>query len=142
MSDLSVKLINTRPSHHTDEKDTQIDSICVDKCDTVVSSDRHLPNYPSRHGILSVTIEIFYPEPPNILIKYKPINTITAHDLNSHLANHDWTAFSPEINDFDIEQRLSTLTNNIHSAIDILAPDKTLRPEKLDFLDLIQSFAY
>ena len=81
--------------------------------------------------MISVTIEIFYPDPPNVPIKYKAINMITAHSLNSYLNKLDWRAFSHETNDFDIEQGLLTLTNNIHSAIDILAPDKTLRPEKI-----------
>ena len=56
---------------------------------------------------------------------------ITAHSLNSYLSKLDWRAFTHETNDFDIQQGFLTLTNNIHSAIDILSPDKTLRPEKV-----------
>ena len=38
--------------------------------------------------------------------------------------------FSPPVSDLDIEQGLSMLTNNVHGAIDLLAPEKTVHPTK------------
>ena len=129
-TDLSLKLVNTGASHHSEENDTCIDIIFVDDCDTIISHDRTSPNFASRHDIISVTIDMFYPEPPDVPITYKAINNITAHDLNSLLSRLEWTAFSSIDDNFDIEQGLSVLTENIHSSINLLAPEKTIKPHK------------
>ena len=87
MNDLSLKLVNTGPSHHNiDDNDTWIDTIFIDNYDTAKSYDRMLPTFPSRHEIISVTIDIFYPSSPNVKTVYRAFNKITAHDLNSHLS--------------------------------------------------------
>ena len=39
----------------TSSKDTWIDTIYVDDCDSIISHDRFLPNYPSRHDIITAT---------------------------------------------------------------------------------------
>ena len=67
MSDLSLKLVNTGPSHHNiEDKDTWIDTIFIDNCDSAKSCNRTLPTFPSRHDIISVTIDLFYPTPPDV----------------------------------------------------------------------------
>ena len=129
-SDLSVKLVNTGSSHHSEGNDTWIDCIHVDNCDNVLSSARFLPPFSSRHDIITATIDIFHPEPPKIPTTYRALSKITAHELNNHLTNLDWKYFSSDNNSFDIEQSLSILTNNIQTTIDVLAPEKTLKPEK------------
>ena len=55
-------------------------------------------------------------------ITYKAINNITSHYLNSHLTKLDWTTFTSTGDDFDINEGLLTLTNNIKNTIDELAP--------------------
>ena len=89
MNDLSLKLVNTGPSHHSSETNTWIDSIFVDNCDTILHFDRSLPNFPSRHDVISVTINMFYPSPPEVNTTYKAFSKILALDLNSHLHNLD-----------------------------------------------------
>ena len=84
-TDLSLKLVNTGTTHHSDGNDTWIDVIFVDDCDTIISFDRTSPNFVSRHEIISVTIDMFYPEPPDVPITYKAINSIASYELNLHL---------------------------------------------------------
>ena len=79
--------------HHSDGNDTWIDVIFVDDCDTIISHDRYSPNFASRHDIISVTIDMFYPEPPDVPTTYRAINSIASHELNLNLRQLDWTAF-------------------------------------------------
>ena len=133
MSNLSLKLVDTGPSHHTVDNDTWIDSIFIDECDNISCSTRSLPTFSSRHEIISVTIDIFYSEPPDSSYTYKPLNTITPFDLNQHLSKSDWSAFALSVESFSIDEGLSTLTDNIHCAIDKLAPDKKLNINKSNY---------
>ena len=133
INELSLKLVDTGASHHTDNKKTWIDSIFVDDCDNIISSDCFLPNFSNHYHIISATIDIFFHDPPEVTVKYKAINSIVQRDLNSHLRTLDWTAFSSP-NNFDIELGL---TNNIRSSIDMLAPEKSIRPGKVKYPWLI-----
>ena len=133
MSDLSLKLVDTGPSHHTKENDTWIDSIFVDNCDNILSFDRRLPNFSSRHDIISVTIDIFYPSMPNSSYTYKCLNKISPADLNLQLRSLDWSPFLMAEDNFDIDLCLSTMTDNIKNTIDLLAPDKTMKPQKNNY---------
>ena len=61
MSDLSLKLDNADPPHHNiDDNDTWIDIIHIDNCNTTDSYDLSLLIFPSRHEIISETIDVFY----------------------------------------------------------------------------------
>ena len=133
MTDLALKLVETGDSHHTNNKSTWIDVIFVDNCDVILSKDKLSANYPNRHNIVSVTINVFYPDPPDMSITFKAINNITSQDLNSHLTKLDWTTFTSTGDDFNVDEGLLTLTNNIQNAIDELAPDKTSRPLKAKY---------
>ena len=133
MSDLSLKLVNAGPSHHNiDDKDTWIETIFIDNCNSAKSYNRTLPTFHSRHEIISVTIDLFYPTPPDIKQTYRALNKIAAHYLNSHLKTLDWSAFLTTEGNFNVEQGLSTLTDNIHNAIDKLALEKKLNKCKVD----------
>ena len=131
--DLSLNLVNTGVSHHSDGNDTWTDVNFVDDCDTIISLNRTSPNFVGRHDIISVTIDMFYPEPLDVSIKYKAINSIASHELNSHLRQLDCTAFSSVDEGFDIEQGLSALTENLKSTIEILAPEKTMKLQKTKY---------
>ena len=91
MSDLSLKLVNTGASHHSKNNDTWIDVIFVDNCDTIISFDRTTSHYGNRHDIISVTIDMFYPELPDVPVTYKAIKNIKTQDLNSQLGKLDCT---------------------------------------------------
>ena len=143
MDELSVKLINTGPSHHTTRllrssvtltennatKDTWIDTNFTDSCDSVFSYNRFLPSFPSRHDIITVTLDIFYPSTTNENHPYRCINKISPNDINSLLSTQDWTIFTDNKN-FDAEQGLDKLTENLQTAINHLAPEKQLKPKK------------
>lgn len=131
MDDLSMQLVPTGSSHHTDNNDTWIDTIFVDSCDNIINSESFLiPNFPNRHDVISVTISIFYHEPLAIPITYKPINKISPKDLNAHLLKLNWTEFTKTYDNFDIDQGLSDLTSNLQNVIDTLAPEKAIVPRK------------
>ena len=129
-NELSLKLINTGPSHHTENNDTWIDLLYVDANDSFRDESRTQPTFRSRHDILSVTIDLFKPECPSSSYSFRSFSKISPEEINMHLQGCDWSVFSPPIPDLDIEQRLSTLTGNIQEAIDSLAPDKTVHPRK------------
>ena len=104
--------------------------IYVDNCDTIKSFDKSLPTFPSRHEIISVTIDLFYVTPPNTIHTYKALNKITAHDINKYLSKLDWSTYLNPEDTFDIEHGIETLTSNINNAIDKFAPDKKLNFSK------------
>ena len=67
-------LINKKKS-----KDTWIDTIFVDECDSIIRYDRFLPTFPSRHDIITVTIDVFHPSKNNeTYYTYKCINKTTS----------------------------------------------------------------
>ena len=75
---------------------------------------------------MSDTIETFRPELPAVTYTYRGISKITPY--------RDWTVFSsvfslPE-NEFDMEQGLTLMTDNLQEAIDMLAPDRAVTPRK------------
>ena len=169
MSELSLKLVDTGPSHHTTKttnlnlnnelsdddllfdtddsidsqeiffnnnlpeitssKDTGIYTIYVDDCDSVISYGRFLPNFPSRHDIITATIDIFYPTTANENHTYKCINKITSVDLNHYLNEQDWSIFNTD-DKIDANKGLAVLTDNLQNAINFLVPEKTLNPKK------------
>lgn len=129
-NELSLKLINTGPSHHTESRDTWIDLLHVDVNDIVRDESRTQPTFKSRHDILSVTIELFKPAHPSSSYTFRSYNKISPEDISSHLLGCDWSAFSPPVQELDIEQGLLTLTNNVQEAIEVLAPEKTVNPAK------------
>ena len=88
MSELSLKFVNTGPSHHT-TSNTWIDSIFVDACDIITTYDRFLPTF-GRHDIITATIDIFHPSEIINSYTYKFINKITPDDVTSYLNGQDW----------------------------------------------------
>ena len=64
IDELSLKLIDTGPSHHTANKYSWKDSLLTDNNDTIISHDWKLPTFSSSHCITFVTIETFCPETP------------------------------------------------------------------------------
>ena len=133
MNDLSLKLVDTGPSNHTSDTNTWIDSIFIDSCDNIKSTDRSLPTFPSRHEIISVTINLFYLNLIDSTYTYKPLNKIKSHDLNMFLRNLDWSDCSKSEDLFNIDHALAALTNNLHKVIDKLAPDKKLKSHKSNY---------
>ena len=98
---------------------TWIDTIFLDACDS----------FPSRHDIITATIDVFYPLTANENYSYKSINKITSQDLNSNLRDLNWSIFATD-DKFDAKQGLALLTDNLQKAIDSLAPDKKLNTKK------------
>ena len=128
MSSLSLKLVDTGPSHHT-AIDNWIDSIFVDQCDTVIKFDRIQSPFPNRHDIITATIDVFYPMNVNSNYTYKCINKINPHNLNSYLEKQDWYIFTSNEN-LDVDEGLALLTSNLKDSLNSLAPDKTVNPRK------------
>ena len=94
-SELSLKLINTGPSHHTENNDTWIDLLHVDASDSVRDESRTQPFFRSRHDILSVTIELFKPECPLNSYTFRSFSKMSSEEINMHLQGCDWSVFSP-----------------------------------------------
>ena len=96
-------------SHHRATKDTWVDIVLTDNNDIIVSHERKLPTFPSKHDIKSVTIEIFRPELPDNSNNYECFGKITAADLSLLLQNKDWSVFSFPDDEFELEQGLTQL---------------------------------
>ena len=110
-----------------------INTIYVDNCDTILTSDSFPSNFPSRHAIVTATIDVFHPINIKSNITYKPLNTITSNDLNIHLNKLDWSAFTASDDNFNIELGLTSLTSNLQNTIDTLALEKTISSRKSDY---------
>ena len=104
--------------------------IFIDECDFVIRYYRFPPTFPSRHEIITVTIDVFHSTTNNETYTYTCINKITSQDLNSYLHNQDWSIFASD-NTFDVEQGLAILTDNLQKAINSLAPDKKFKKKNL-----------
>ena len=76
MNDLSLELVNTGPFHHYFQNNTWIDSIFIDNCYTILHFDRTLPNFPSRHDVIPVAIDMFYPTLSEDLLRLILISNI------------------------------------------------------------------
>ena len=93
MAELSLKLVETGPSHHAPTKSSWIHIILTAGCDSILDFDRRLSSFPSRHDIISVTISTFRPVQSNTTYSYRNIRKITPGDLCSTSQNCDWSAF-------------------------------------------------
>ena len=130
MSELSLKLVKTGPSHHISSNSTWIDNILVDNSDTVVEHARGLAPFPSGHDIISAAIGVFQSSLPNSSYTYRSCGKITPQDLSSLLTVEDWSFFSLPEEEFENQQGIAILTDKIQGAIDQLAPEKTIDPRK------------
>ena len=130
MAELSLKLVNTGPSHHTTHSDTWIDILLTDECDSIMEYHRTSPTFPSGHDVISVTINVFQPIQPAISHTYRNIRKIKSDDLCTSLLSCDWSAFVLPTSEFNIEQGLAKLTDNLQEAMDKLAPEKTVNHRK------------
>ena len=82
-SELSLKLINTGPSHHTENNDSWIDLLYIDVFKTVSPSSSYT---------------------------FRGYSKMFSEEINMHLQECDWSVFSHSVSDLNIEQGLSTLT--------------------------------
>ena len=103
IDELSLKLVETRPSHHVVNKDSWIDILLTDNNVIVINHDQKLPTFPSRHDVIFVTIETFRPVLPTGPYTCRGISKITPDELRLFLLNKDWTAFSLPENKFDMK---------------------------------------
>ena len=84
MAELSLKLIATGPSQNAPIKDSWINIILTDECDFIFDFDSRLPAFPSRHDIISITINTFRPVQLTTTYTYRRnIRKITPSDLRS-----------------------------------------------------------
>ena len=104
IGELSLKLVKTGPSHHTASKHSWIDILLTDNNDIVISHDRKLTTFPSRHDVICVTIETFHPELPIGTYTCRGISKIKPDNLRLILLNKHWTAYSLPENEFYVEQ--------------------------------------
>ena len=129
--ELSLQVINhhaTRRPPGTSICKTWIDVICVDNNDTVCNHQNKIPPFMSDHNLIEVEIQIFLPRIPKETFSYRKLNSITPEAINEVLSRSDWRDFSAT--DFNIDTAVSSLTDNIRTAIDELAPLKTINPKK------------
>ena len=71
MDELSLKLVNKEPTHHSSSRDTWIDILLVDQCETEKDSNQEPLPIPSRHDIISVTIKRFFPIVPTSTVTFR-----------------------------------------------------------------------
>ena len=129
--ELSLQLVNHGPTHRSlgsDEPKTWIDIIWVDNNDKILTFANKVPSFHSHHNLIDVEIELYKPQPPSELFTYRKFNDITPEDINEILMGCEWTLY--ENPGFDIHLAVNNLNANIQTAIDQLAPLKTINPKK------------
>ena len=127
-SELALKVVDHGPTHFATHPGTWIDAIFVGIKDTVLTSENRPAPYDNRHNVIDVVLDISTPDLPCDSFTYREFNKITAEALNLALADCDWTQFDCAISDPD--QLLHRITTNITETINILAPEKTVKPRK------------
>ena len=121
--ELALKVINHGPTHFATHPGTWIDAIIVGTNDTVLAFDNRPAPYDNRHNIIDVVLNISTPAVPSDSFTYRAFNKITAVDLNSALADCDWSPFHSTAP--DLEQLLDSITTNVTATINVLAPENT-----------------
>ena len=99
------------------------DVILIDENDVILSADNQVAPFPSLHNIIDVEIQIHstsLSKPPTF--SYRDFKSIDQIKLNFLLQNYDWSQLDCE----DVDSKLACLSNNLLSAIDHLAPCKTI----------------
>ena len=103
MAELSLKIIDTVPLHHTASGDTWIDFLLTGECDSISEHSRSSPTFPSRHNIIFITINTFCPAPTVNIHTYRNIRKITSAYLCPALLEGDWSPLSFPANEMDIK---------------------------------------
>ena len=131
INELSLQIVKHGPTNRPPGSDiakTWIDIMCVDANDNILSYNNTVPSFHSSHNLIDVTIELHVPKPPTETFSYRKLSSITPEDINEILAGRDWSLF--QSTDFDINSALNCLNVNLQSAIDQLAPLKSVKPNK------------
>ena len=102
--------------------------MCIDINDTALNFCNKIPPFLSDHNLIDVEIKIFLPKPPMDTFSYRKLNDITPEAINEVLIKSDWSSLTAD--NFDLDQAVSGLSNNLQAAIDLLAPVKTINPKK------------
>ena len=126
----SLQLIETGPTHHTEGRDTWIDLLLVDQNDVVLKSDHLPPPFRSRHDIVSLQIEHFIPSILPATLSYRKYSSVSSTDICAQLNTCDWELFAQPEGQLDVESGLAQLTEHLQTALDELAPVKTVRIKK------------
>ena len=129
--ELSLQVVEHKATHcpngHFEPK-TWIDLILVDNNDKILTHNNIPPGFRSRHNLIDVEISLFVPKPPQNTFSYRKFKNITAKDINQFLVNCNWSPLHSS--DTDLDTALNCLNTNIKTAIDELAPLKTINPKK------------
>ena len=131
LNELSLQVINhgaTRRPPGISVCKTWIDIMCVDSNDTVLSHHNKIPPFLSDHNLIEAEIKIFLPKIPKESFSYRKLNDITPEAINEILNQHDWSEFDAP--NLDLDSVVTSLSRNLQTAIDNLAPLKTINPKK------------
>ena len=114
--------------------------MCVDcGVDRVIAAAARMPNFHSLHAKIEVTLETFLPSPTVQQFSFRNFKGITGEQFNGCLNECDWTAC---LRDGQSPNILGCITDNLRSAIEELAPQKTVRPKKKNLHGSIRSCSY
>ena len=130
-NELSLQVINhcaTRRPPGSSICKTWIDVICVDSNDTVRSYYNKIHPFLSDHNLIDVEKEIFLPKIPKETFSYRKLNDITPEAINEVLTLSDWSEFDTV--NLNVDSAVSSLSNNLQTVIDQLAPLKTVHPKR------------
>ena len=94
----------------------------------MLAFDNRPAPYDNRHNIIDVVLDIGTPAVPSDSFTYRAFNKISAAALHSVLADCDWSPFHSTAP--DLEQLLNSITTNVTATINVLAPEKTMKPKK------------
>ena len=130
-NELALQIVNheaTRRPPGSSICKTWIDVMCIDSNDVITNYSNRIPSFLSDHNLIDVEIEKYVPKPPMETFSFRKFNDIMPEAINEILTHSDWSDFTAT--SFDLDHAVNSLSNNLQTAIDTLAPLKTVNPRK------------
>ena len=113
-------------THHKPTSDTWLDLCLVDEQDRILDFSKTESPFINGHDLITATLALQTPKPSITSFTYRDYNAISAESLNDFLSGLDWSVAESA----PLDECVSVLQSHVTSAINTLAPVKTVTPRK------------
>ena len=126
IEDNGLQSIPYGATYHRDTSDSWINLCLVDKEDDVVDFWKSESPFADGHDLLTATLNLHTPKPTQHSFSYRNYNAICEATLTEYLKGLDWSVAQSA----SLEDCVAVLQTHVSSAIEKLAPLKTISPAK------------
>ena len=113
-------------THHKPTSDTWLDLCLVDQQDRILDFSKTESPFINGHDFITATLALQTPKPSITSFTYRDYNAISAESLSDFLCGLDWSVAESA----PLDECVSVLQSHVTSAINTLAPVKTVTPRK------------